>query len=246
MLLALDVGNTDAVIGIFQGKSPIFSWRVNTCLLKSFFSKKKDIKRHVNGAIVSSVVPAMNPTIRFCLRKWKIKKVLFVTQRLNSPISLKVDRPSEVGADRIVNAVAAYEKFGGPLLVIDLGTATTIDYIDHGGAYRGGVIIPGLKISAEALFERAEKLFRIELKSSKKILGTNTVSQMQSGTVRSYAIMLDAMIQEIRREIKKRPTIILTGGLGHMIKNLLATPHHFEPHLTLKGLQSLWQYNIKD
>jgi len=243
MLLALDMGNTDTSVGIFRGKIPIFSTRVPTGAFETFFHRKNILKGSVESAIISSVVPAMNPTIRAFLKKHGIKNVKFVSHKLRSPISLKVDRPSEVGADRIVNAVAAYQIFRKSLLVIDLGTATTIDYINHRGAYRGGVIIPGLKISAEALFERAAKLFRIKLKAPKKILGRNTVSQMQSGIVLACAAMLDAMVKKIQKEIGEKPKTVLTGGLGFLMKNLLSTPHHFDPNLTLKGLRVLAEYN---
>lgn len=254
MLLVLDVGNTDSCAGIFRGKIPIFSVRVSTPTLKTFFYRKN--RWPIESAIISSVVPGMDPKIRIFLKKWGIKRVKFVSHQLKSLISLNVDRPSEVGADRIVNAVAAYSSCSSlssprkrgslhqkSFLVIDLGTATTIDYIDCRGAYRGGVIIPGLKISAEALFERAAKLFKVELKAPKRILGRNTISQLQSGTVLAYAFMLDATIQNIKKEVREKPKIVLTGGLGFLMTDLLSTPHHFEPNLTLKGLQILADYN---
>lgn len=243
MLLVLDVGNSDTCVGIFRRKIAVFTARILTPTLETFFQQKNILKCPIESAIISSVVPAANPAIRAFLKKRGIKSVKFVSHQLPSPISLKVDHPSEVGADRIVNAVAAYGKFRKSLLVIDLGTATTIDYIDHRGTYCGGVIIPGLKISAEALFERAAKLFRVELRAPQKILGRDTASQMQSGTVLAYAFMLEATIQKIKKEIRKKPKTVLTGGLGFLMTDLLSIPHHFEPNLTLKGLQILADYN---
>ena len=238
MLLVLDVGNTDTVVGLFKGSILFFHKRVSSQKLKNFL-KKKTFFNHVDLAIVSSVVPPLDPLIRKMLQKLKIKKRIFVTHRLKLPISLKVDRPQEVGADRLVNNSGAFIKYGGPLLVIDLGTATTIDYIDVKGAYRGGVIIPGLKISAQALFERAAKLPPVALEFSPKILGTNTVSQMQSGIVQGYVAMLEGMITKIQREVKREPKIIITGGLGSLVARHLSFKNTFDPFLTLRGLELL-------
>ena len=238
MLLVLDVGNTDTVVGLFKGSILFFHKRVSSQKLKNFL-KKKTFFNHVDLAIVSSVVPPLDPLIRKMLQKLKIKKRIFVTHRLKLPISLKVDHPQEVGADRIVNNSGAFVKYGGPLLVVDLGTATTIDYIDVKGAYRGGVIIPGLKISAQALFERAAKLSPVALEFSPKILGTNTVSQMQSGIVQGYVAMLEGMISKIQKEVKREPKIIITGGLGSLVASHLSFKNTFDPFLTLRGLELL-------
>ena len=247
MLLGLDVGNTDTVMGLFKGSILFFHKRIPSLNLK-YFLKKKTFLNHVDFAIVSSVVPSLDPLIRKMLHSLKIKKVTFVTHRMSLPILLKVDRPGDVGADRIVNNSSAFVSYGGPLLVIDLGTATTIDYIDSKGAYRGGVIIPGLKISAHALFERAAKLRYVILSAEgakdlfqlpPKILGVNTVSQMQSGIVQGYVAMVDGMIAKIQKEIKKKPKIIITGGLGFLISPHLSFKNTLDPFLTLRGLELL-------
>ncbi|MBI3018551.1 MAG: type III pantothenate kinase [Deltaproteobacteria bacterium] len=243
VLLVLDVGNTDTVLGLFKGSILFFHKRVPSQKLKDFFLRKKIFFNHVDSAIVSSVVPAVDPLIRKMLQKLKIKKRIFVTHRLKLPISLKVDRPGDVGADRLVNNSGAFVKYGGPLLVIDLGTATTIDYVDSKGAYRGGVIIPGLKISAQALFERASKLPSVPLEFSSKILGTNTVFQMQSGIVHGYIAMLEGMIRKIQKEIKKKPKIIMTGGLGSLVAPHVSFKNTLDPFLTLRGLKLLARLN---
>ncbi len=238
VLLVLDVGNTDTVIGLFKGSVLFFHKRVPTQNLKNFLNKKTFFN-HVDSAIVSSVVPTLDSFIRKMLRSLKIKKIIFVTHHLKLPIRLKVDHPQEVGADRIVNNSGAFVSYGGPLLVIDLGTATTIDYMDAQGAYLGGVIIPGLKISAHALFERAAKLSPVPLEFPSRLLGKNTVSQMQSGVVLGYVAMLDGMIAKIQKEIKKKPKIIVTGGLGFLISPHLSFKNTFDPFLTLRGLELL-------
>lgn len=243
MLLVLDVGNTDTVMGLFKGSILFFHKRVPSSKLKNFFLKKKTFFNHVDLIIISSVVPVLDPLIRKILQSLKIKKRIFVTHKLKLPISLKVDRPHEVGADRIVNNSGAFVKYGGPLLVIDLGTATTIDYVDSKGAYRGGVIIPGLKISAHALFERAAKLPSVPLEFPSKILGTNTISQMQSGIVQGYGALLEGMIEKIQKEIKKNPKIIMTGGLGFLIASHLSFKNTLDPFLTLRGLELLARLN---
>ncbi len=239
MLLVLDVGNTDTVVGLFKGSILFFHKRLPSQNLKSFFLTKKYFFNHVDLAIVSSVVPALDPLIRKVLQRLKIKKRIFVTHRLKLPISLKVDRPKEVGADRIVNNSAAFVKYGGPLLVIDLGTATTLDYIDAKGSYRGGVIMPGLKISAQALFERAAKLSSVPLKLPAKVLGTNTVSQLQSGIIQGTVAMLEGMIQRIQKEIQRKPKIIITGGLGFLVAPHLSFKNTLDSFLTLRGLELL-------
>ncbi len=241
-LLALDVGNTDSVFGFFRGEALVYHRRVST---KAILKNKVQKNAVCNSAIVSSVVPKINRSLKkFLKEKLKIKKVIFVNHRMNLPIKLKVDRPSEVGADRIVNNSAAYLKYGGPLLVIDFGTATTLDYIDTKGVYQGGMIIPGLKISAEALFQKAAKLPAVKLKIPRRLLGKNTVHQMQSGIVLGYAAMIEGLILKISRQSKraKRPKnlkVILTGGMGHLLSPLISSRHVFDPFLTLKGLNHL-------
>lgn len=246
MLLALDIGNTDTVIGLFKGAALFFYKRVPTIKLKTFLSQKRSAIEKTHTSIVSSVVPVLNAPIRKLLKKnLGFKKVLFVSHRLKLPIALKVDYPKEVGADRIVNNSAAFHSYPKALLVIDFGTATTVDYISRKGEYRGGMIIPGLKTGAQALFSKAKKLPWIQLRASKKILETNTVSQMQSGIVKSYAIMIDALIKNIQKEIHQRPKVILTGGLGFLLSRLIKHPHIFDSFLTLKGLKIIAKMNTQ-
>ena len=244
MLLALDIGNTDTVIGLFKGEILFFQKRIPTPEILRY--AQNDKSKHIDSAIISSVVPSLDKRIKKELKKnISLNKILFVTHRLKLPIRLLVDRPKEVGADRIVNNSAAFEKYKQPLLVIDLGMATTVDYIDTKGNYRGGLIIPGLKISAQALFDRAAKLPIISFKAPKKLLGKNTVHQMQSGIVQGYAAMIDGVIAKIQKEIHQKPKIILTGGLGHLLSPLLSFSHVFDPLLTLRGLCLLAKINKK-
>lgn len=244
MLLALDVGNTDTVLGLFCGSILIFEDRSSTQKIKSLILKHKFMAQKCEAAMISSVVPSVDRSIRDILRKkLKIKKVLFVSHKMKLPITLKVDKPSEVGADRIANNVAAYDQCKSDVLVIDFGTATTIDYIDVHGHYRGGMIIPGIKTAANALIEKAEKLNSFPFARPKKILGQNTITQLQSGVLMSHAAMIDRMVEKIQKEIRKKPKIIATGGLSSMILPLSEHLNTLDSHLTLKGLRLLYLLN---
>ena len=236
MLLALDIGNTDTVIGLFKGEILFFQKRIPTPEILRY--AQNDKSKHIDSAIISSVVPSLDKRIKKELKKnISLNKILFVTHRLKLPIRLLVDRPKEVGADRIVNNSAAFEKYKQPLLVID--------YVSANRVFEGGLIIPGLKISAQALFDRAAKLPIISFKAPKKLLGKNTVHQMQSGIVQGYAAMIDGVIAKIQKEIHQKPKIILTGGLGHLLSPLLSFSHVFDPLLTLRGLCLLAKINKK-
>jgi type III pantothenate kinase len=239
MLLVLDIGNTHAVVGLYKGKTLVYFKRVASNSLLKFLSQRKTFKM-IKVASVASVVPALDLKIKSTLKnKLKIKKINFVTHKNTDTIKLKVDNPKEVGADRICNMVGAYSQLRKALLIVDLGTATTIDYVDSKGCYRGGVIAPGLKTSAQALYEKAAKLPRVSLVQPKKILGKNTLSQIQSGVVTAHLKMIEVLIKEICIEIKSKPQVIVCGGLGSLFSSRLKVIK--DPYLTLKGLWALSQ-----
>jgi len=245
MLLAIDVGNTDTVIGLFRGRFLVYEARCETSQLFPFIQKKKKAFKGIVSAIVSSVVPSIDPKLRKCLSKQlNIKRLLFVSHKIKLPIHFKIKRPSEVGADRIVNNSAAYLKYKRSLLIVDFGTATTIDYIDKKGAYCGGVIIPGFHTAAGALYDRAAKLKRRAYKIPKRILGTDTDEQLESGILWSHAAMIDRMIELIYKEVKHKPKVVVTGGLSSFIIPLSKYLQKEDAHLTLRGLQSIFNMNI--
>jgi len=244
VLLAIDIGNTDAVVGLFRGRKLAFEGRCETGKIISYLKKRKRSLKGVESIIVSSVVPSLNTTLRSFIKKdLKNVRPLFVTHKIKLPISFQVKHPSEVGADRIVNNAAAYLKYKRSLLVVDFGTATTIDYIDKKGAYTGGVIIPGFHTAALALFSRAAKLHRMLYKKPRRILGRDTDEQLQSGILTSHAAMIDGMIDKIFKEVGHRPKVVVTGGLSRLIIPLSKHLNTQDAQLTLRGLQQIYALN---
>lgn len=249
-LLVVDVGNTNIVLGIFEGDVLLRSWRLATArdrtsdeygilarqLVDEEFSGVTD------GAIVASVVPPLNGAVREMIERYFDVKPLFVEPGVKTGLSILTDNPLELGADRIVNAVAAFNTYGGPTVVVDFGTATTFDLVSAKGEYLGGVIAPGLTISSEALFARAARLPRVDIRRPAQLIGTNTVASMQSGIYFGYLGLVDGILARIKSEVPDLKMIIATGGLSSLFED---SEHiqEMDPELTLKGLKVVYERN---
>ncbi|PLX39998.1 MAG: pantothenate kinase [Deltaproteobacteria bacterium] len=253
MLLAIDIGNTHAVLGIFKGDSLEGHWRVSSeqsrtsdeyCVLIKGFLDLAGFKREdINGVIIASVVPSLTGVFA------DIAKVLFDVEALTvgpgirTGMQIRCDDPREVGADRIVNAVAATSIFGGASLVVDFGTATTIDYVSDKGDFMGGAIAPGIGVSMEALFSRASKLPKVSLSKPPSAVGRNTVHAMQSGIYYGYVAMVEGLIKRLKDEAKQPLLVIATGGAARKISTEIDLIDHVDEFLTLKGLQIIYLSN---
>ncbi|NGQ96446.1 type III pantothenate kinase [Brevibacillus sp. SYP-B805] len=253
MLLVIDIGNTNIVLGMYDGEELKHHWRVATdrnktedeygMLLQSLFMSVGLTFAHVEGVIISSVVPPLNfPLERMCA-KYFHKKPLVVGPGIKTGLNIKADFPREVGADRIVNAVAAIHYYGTPLIVVDFGTATTFCYIDELGQYWGGAIAPGIGISTEALVSRAAKLPRIEIAKPPSVVGKNTITAMQSGIYYGFVGQVEGIVSRMMAEQKTKPKVVATGGLATLIANETACIDVVDPNLTLKGLRLIYERN---
>src|SRR5215813_6746252 len=237
MLLVLDVGNTNTVLGVFakaeKSVAPhhydqlVANWRVSTIatqtvdeygvLFRNLFSMDNLEAKEIRGIVISSVVPPLDSTLRrVCERYFKLKP-LFIEPGVKTGMPVLYENPAEVGADRIVNSIAAFEKYGGPCIVVDFGTATTFDCVSPKGEYRGGVICPGLGISADALFENTARLPRVDIRKPPRVIGTTTVGSLQSGLYYGYMGLVDGILELLLTEMGKETTVVATGGLGPMI-----------------------------
>lgn len=254
MLLVVDVGNTNIVLGVYDQKELVGHWRISTdrvrttdeygmLIMNLFFHDQRVNVEDINGVIISSVVPPLMPTLeRVCTRYFKVEPVI-VGPGTKTGMAIKYDNPREVGADRIVNAVSAYEKYGGPIIIIDFGTATTYCAVLENGDYIGGVISPGVMISAEALFQRAAKLPRIEVKDPGQVICRNTVSSMQSGMFYGYVGQVEGLVERMKGEMPEGTQVVATGGLAQLISSATDCIDHVEPMLTLEGLRLIYDKN---
>ncbi len=251
MLLAVDIGNTNVVAGIFDGLTLLTHWRLATdpkttadeygVLCLSLMARDGRLPAHITGAIISSVVPALTETFESMIETSFGSTPITVSPDMDTGLTLRYSNPKEIGSDRIVNAAAAYEKFHRDLIIVDFGTATTFCAVNREGEYLGGVIAPGLTISAEALFTRAAKLSKVELARPKTVIGTDTASSIQSGLIFGYAGLVDTLVQRMEREMGRTSYVIATGGLASVIAPEARSIQHLEPFLTLHGLELLYR-----
>ncbi|HRI89701.1 MAG TPA: type III pantothenate kinase, partial [Candidatus Hydrogenedentes bacterium] len=253
--LVMDVGNSHTKFGLFNGDSLIANWRLVTTsarttdelrvMLTGLLAQEGISPRAITGVCIASVVPPVNPMIEvMCASIFQLTP-LFVVPGVRTGITIKVENPKEVGADRIVNSVAAAEAYGGPLIVVDLGTATKFEVISENAEYLGGLIAPGIQISADALFERCAKLARVEIAVPEHVIGKNTVSHIRAGLTFGPAEMVDGLIGRIGAEMRATPTVIATGGFAPLIGPLCKRIDHIDPLLTLKGLRAVFVKNEK-
>ncbi len=256
VLLAIDIGNTNVSLGLFDdGGTPrelLEHWRLGThrdrtsdelvISMRSLFENAEIDRDRVTDVIISSVVPPLLPIWERVSTKLFERPPMIVGPGIRTGMQVRYENPREVGADRIVNAVAAYELMGGPVIAVDFGTATTFDCVSSAGDYLGGAIFPGIMVSMEALFDRAAMLHRIEIQRPKSVIGKTTTQSLQSGLLYGYAGMVDAMVDRIRGELGEA-RVIATGGLAHRIAGESTTIERVEPFLTLEGLCILFEKN---
>lgn len=250
MLLVIDAGNTNIVFGIYDGEQLIATWRMATqqnktadeigSFLLELMRQWNIAKEQIEDIIIASVVPSIMYSMEHCMRKYLGKKAIVVDDTMDLGIQIQLDNPKEVGADRLVNAAVAYELYGGPLIIIDFGTATTFCAVDKNGNYLGGAICPGIKVSVNALYQNAAKLPLIELVKPQEVIGRNTVAAMQSGVILGYTGQVEYLTRKFKEQIGEAK-VIATGGLARMIASDTDAIDIVDPQLTLKGLHMLYR-----
>ena len=251
MLLAIDAGNSNLKLAVFEDEDMLVQWRLTTNVQRSRDEYGSDIRhlfqvfnldpKKLKAILIASVVPALNPTLTQMAQLYFNLTPVFVDHTIHTTLLIAYDPPSDLGADRIVDALAALEKYGGPCIVVDFGTATTFNVINRFGEFVGGAISPGLMTCAEALFSRAAKLPRVEFKRPEKIIGSSTVAAMQSGLYHGYAGLVDALIMRMIDELGEAPRVIATGGLAHVFAPASPSIEIVDDTLTLEGLRLVYE-----
>lgn len=253
MLLTVDVGNTNVTLGVFKGQEMKATWRMQTSvhresdeyavMLLNLLQLGGIPASAVSNACICSVVPPLTPTMADLCRRYFRSEPLVVEAGVKTGIRIAMDNPKEVGGDRVVNAAAARHLYGGPLIVIDFGTATTFDVVSREGEYVGGAICPGVALGAEALFTRTAQLPRVELVHPKKVIGKGTVTAMQSGILYGYVGLVEGMVSRIQAELGDKAKVVATGGLSSLIARETPVIEIVEPDLTLVGLRIIFELN---
>lgn len=259
MLLLIDVGNTNIVMGIYEGDEFKFSWRLGTKVARTsdeYGLQVDSILRHygvdiedITDVVLASVVPSIQHTLKTMCARYLGKEPMVIGEGTKTGMKIKYDNPKEVGADRIVNAVAAYERYGGPCIIIDIGTAISFDVVSKDGEYLGGAISPGIGISSEALFSRTSKLPKVELEEPKTVIGKNTVEAIQSGVVYGFIGLVDNVIENILAEMKldkSEVKIIATGGYAKLIASKSKYIEDYDYDITLQGMKMIYEKTIKE
>lgn len=251
MLLALDAGNTNITVGVWDGDTLAARWRLRTSrdqtadewgiLLRNLFDLAQLDQSVVDDVIIASVVPPLNASLRKMSSRYFSRDPLFITSDLDTGIAIRYDNPREVGADRIVNAVAAFHKYGGPVIVVDLGTAITFDVISGSAEYLGGVICPGVGISIEALVSRTARLPQVDFRNPGGVIGRTTVTSMQSGLYFGLIGMIDALAERLLAELGSKTKLVATGGQAPMIVKDSRYVHLVDEDITLDGLRLIWR-----
>ncbi len=253
MLLVMDVGNTNTVVGVYRGEELLHHWRLASLrnrtvdelgvLVRQLFTLPELAAKEIDAIAIASVVPPLTPSLAGMASKYFGTEALFVEPGVKTGMPILYENPQEVGADRIANAVAAFEGYGGPVLVVDFGTATTVDAVSARGEYLGGVIAPGVQISSEALFQRAARLPRVEIRRPEQVIGRNTVQSMQSGLFYGYLGLIEGLLSRLKAELSPSARVVATGGLAPVFGEEFEGFDAVDPFLTLEGLRLIYVRN---